>query len=307
LPARNYFATFGLKFKAVREVGRLMGPRLLGVAAVQINFVVNTILATSMIVGSLTSLKYAWAIMSMPQVVIAQSIAIAALPTFSAQVATGKIAEMRGSLAATLRGVILLSLPATAGLIILRQPIIAMLFERGAFTAQSTELVSWALLWYSVGLLGHGVVELLSRAFYALQDTKTPVFISIGAMSLNVILSLSFASLFTSINWYPFGGLALANSLATALEMGALWLIMHRRLNGLRSKHVLAGFLKSLLATLLMSLVLWVWLDFTSTLPVWLVAAGGILIGGLVYGSILLLLRTQEADLVIQFLRKRAR
>ena len=307
LPARKYFATFGLKFKAVREVGRLMGPRLLGVAAVQINFVVNTILATSMIVGSLTSLKYAWAIMSMPQVVIAQSIAIAALPTFSAQVATGKIAEMRGSLAATLRGVILLSLPATAGLIILRQPIIAMLFERGAFTAQSTELVSWALLWYSVGLLGHGVVELLSRAFYALQDTKTPVFISIGAMSLNVILSLSFASLFTSINWYPFGGLALANSLATALEMGALWLIMHRRLNGLRSKHVLAGFLKSLLATLLMSLVLWVWLDFTSTLPVWLVAAGGILIGGLVYGSILLLLRTQEADLVIQFLRKRAR
>ncbi len=195
LPARSYSPTFGLHFAAVREVGRLMGPRLLGVAAVQVNVLVNTILATSMAPGSLSAIRYAWAIMTMPQVVIAQSIAIAALPTFSAQVALGKLVEMRSSLAASLRGVILLSVPASVGLIMLRGPVIAAFFQRGAFTVESTELVSWALLWYTVGLLGHNMVEILSRAFYALHDTKTPVFMSIGSMSLNILFSMGFSIL----------------------------------------------------------------------------------------------------------------
>ena len=192
LPERRYFPNLGLHFPAVHEVGRLMAPRLLGVAAVQINFLVNTILATGQPVGSLTSIKYAWAIMTMPQVVIAQAIAIAALPTFSAQIAHGKTSDMRSSLAATLRGILLLSLPASVGLVLLRVPIISMLFERGEFDAQSTQLVAWALLWYGVGLLGHSIVEILSRAFYALHNTLTPVLVGVAAMSLMSFLALVF-------------------------------------------------------------------------------------------------------------------
>jgi putative peptidoglycan lipid II flippase len=305
LPARKYFVTFGLRLKAVREVGRLMGPRVLGVAAVQINFVVNTILATGMAVGSLTSLKYAWAIMTMPQVVIAQSIAIAALPTFSAQAAAGRLSEMRSSLAVTLRGVIFLSLPATMGLILLRQPIITMFFQRGAFTANSTILVSWALIWYTTGLIGHGGVEILSRAFYALHDTKTPVIIGIAAMSLNVIFSLLFPYLFESVGWLPFGGLALANSLATGLEMSVLWVLMRRRLDGLEGKIVLDGFIKSGLATLLMSLVLWGWLVLTQNQPAWLIVLGGILLGGGTYLTSSVALGTQETKIVTTYLQRK--
>jgi putative peptidoglycan lipid II flippase len=301
LPARKYFATFGLRFQAVREVGRLMGPRLLGVAAVQINFVVNTILATGMMIGSLTALKYAWAIMTMPQVVIAQSIAIAALPTFSAQIATGKLADMRGSLAATLRGVIILSLPATLGLILLREPVIAMLFQRGAFDAHSTELVSWALLWYSIGLLGHGVVEILSRAFYAMHDTKTPVFVGIGAMSLNVVFSLIFAAVFQQIGWLPFGGLAFANTLATALEMFALWLLMRKRLHGLEGREIWDGFAKALVATAVMCLVITGWLIYAEQFPEWLIASGGVLLGAFSYCVVILLLRAKEATIIWNF------
>jgi putative peptidoglycan lipid II flippase len=307
LPARQYFAALGLRFKAVREVGRLMGPRLLGVAAVQINFVINTILATGMTVGSLASIKYAWAVMSMPQVVIAQSIAIAALPTFSAQMARGQLAEMRSSLAATLRGVILLSLPATCGLILLRVPITAFLFQRGAFSAESTEMVAWALLWYSVGLFGHGVVEILSRAFYAMHDTKTPVFVGIGAMSLNVLLSLAFAAIFESIGWMPHGGLALANSLATALEMAVLWVLMQRRLKGLNGKSILDGAIKAAGAALVMSLMIWVWLQITSGQPVWLVAAGGVLLGAAVYGVLVFVFRVQEARMLASYVQRRLR
>ncbi len=305
LPARQFTLTLGLRFPAVREVGRLMGPRLLGVAAVQVNFVINTILATGMAVGSLAALKYAWAIMTMPQVVIAQGIAIAALPTFSAQVALGKISDMRTSLAVTLRGVILLSIPATVGLILLREPLIQMLFQRGVFTADSTRLVSWALLWYTIGLLGHGVVEILSRAFYALHNTKTPVFMSVGAMSLNVVFSLLFSALFARVGWLPFGGLALAISLSTALEMAGLWYLMQRRLVGLDGRTVWTGFYQSALGSLVMGLALWGWLAITSVQPPWFVAIGGSVLGGLIYLAMLFLFRTPEATSAAHYLRRK--
>jgi putative peptidoglycan lipid II flippase len=294
LPARRYFATLGLGFPAVREVARLMGPRLLGVAVVQLNFVVNTILATGQPVGSLSSIKYAWAIMTMPQVVIAQAIAIAALPTFSAQAAQGELGHMRHSLAATLRGVMLLSVPATLGLILLREPIISLAFQRGEFTAQSTKMVAWALLWYTVGLVGHSVVEIVSRAFYALHDTKTPVFIGAVAMSLNLLFSVVFSALFLRLGWMPHGGLALANSLATFLEMIGLLVFMRRRLTGLEGRQILAGSLQAGAASLGMGLVIWVWLGLASSLPVWLTLAGGIALGFGVYALGIWLLKVPE-------------
>jgi putative peptidoglycan lipid II flippase len=303
IPARKYTATLGLRLPAVREVGRLMGPRLLGVAAVQINFVVNTFLATGMAVGSLSAIKYSWAIMTMPQVVIAQSIAIAALPTFSAQVALGELEKMRSSLGGTLRGVILLSLPASFGLIILRLPLITTLFQRGAFTAESTELVAWALIWYTIGLTGHGVVEILSRAFYAMHDTKTPVFVGVAAMSLNILLSLAFAEAFDRVGWYAFGGLALANTVATGLEMIALWAIMTRRLNGLDWNGILEVFLKTGIASIVMGLTLWVWLRATTSMNDWFVLIGGILLGAGIFGLTLIALRLREGKQIADFLR----
>jgi len=160
-----YTPTLGLDLPSVREVARLMGPRLLGVAVVQLNFWVNVRLASQQPEGSVAAIQFAFALMLMPQAAIAQSIAIAALPTFSAQVAQNRLGEMRSSLATSLRGVIFLALPASAGLILLRQPIIALLYQRGEFTSHSTSLVAWALLWYAAGLVGHSVVEILARAF----------------------------------------------------------------------------------------------------------------------------------------------
>ncbi|MCK5429578.1 MAG: murein biosynthesis integral membrane protein MurJ, partial [Anaerolineales bacterium] len=237
----RYTPTLGLKTPSVHEVARLMGPRLLGVAVVQLNFWINIRLASQHPEGSVTGIVIAFALMLMPQAAIAQSIAIAAMPTFSAQYALGKLNEMRHSLASSLRGVLLLSLPASLGLILLRKPLIVLLYQRGEFDSRSTELVAWALLWYAVGLVGHSVVEIVSRAFYALHDTKTPVFVGIAAMSLNVVFSYAFSALFFRIGWLPHGGLALANSLATALEMLGLLYLMRGRLNGIEGKSLLVG------------------------------------------------------------------
>jgi putative peptidoglycan lipid II flippase len=302
LPERHFSLTLGLHMPAVREVARLMGPRLLGVAVVQINAVVNAMLATSPAqpIGSLTAIKYAWAIMTMPQVVIAQAIAIAALPTFSAQFARGELSGMRASLAATLRGVTLLALPATLGLILLRDPVIAVLFQHGEFDAHSTQLVSWALLWYTAGLVGHSVVEIVSRAFYAMHDTKTPVLVGTVAMSLNLLFSILFSAWFARLGWMPHGGLALANSLATALEMVGLLYFMRRRLNGLDGRHLMSGVWPAILATLAMSLALWGWLAALQGRSILLLAVGGILLGGAVYGLGVLGLGVAEAKSLVR-------
>jgi putative peptidoglycan lipid II flippase len=291
----QYFQTLGLKLPAVREVGRLMVPRLLGLAFVQLNFWVNIRLASNLLEGSAIVITVAFTLMLMPQAIIAQSIAIAALPTFSAQYAQNKLSDMRSSLASSLRGIMLLSLPAALGLIILRQPLIELLYQRGEFTTRSTQLVAWALLWFAIGLVGHSVVEIMVRAFYAMHDTKTPVLIGVVAMSLNVVFSVLFIALFTRWDWMPHGGLALANSLATFLEMIGLLYFMRGRLKGLDGRRVLVGFAKAAIATFVMSLVLFAWLNQVISQPVWIILVGGAVIGAGVYGVMVLAMGVEEA------------
>ncbi len=294
-----------LENPSVREVFRLMAPRVLGVAVVQLNFWVNTWLASQMASGSVTGLQYGFSLMLMAQAAIAQSVAIAAMPTFSAQFALGKLEEMRISLSASLRGVIFLALPASVGLMILREPIVSLLYQRGQFDARMTALVSWALMWYAAGMVGHSIMEVLTRAFYAQHDTRTPVAIGAMAMGLNVVFSFAFSSLFARLGWMPHGGLALANSLATALEATALFVTMRKRLDGIHGTHLLRGLALALSGTLTMSAVLLGIVRLFSGQSAWLLAPGGILAGGLTYALTLAALRVPEGQALLAALRRR--
>ncbi len=301
----NYAPTFGLTMPDVRQVALLMLPRVFGVAVVQLNFWVNTHLASQMNEGSVTGITWGLTMMLMPQAIIAQSVAMAALPTLSAQYTLNKMADLRNSLATSLRGILLLAIPASLGLILLRQPITALMLQYGRFTEESTQLISWALLWYAAGLVGHCVVEILARAFYAMHDTKTPVLVGAVAMGLNVIFSLVFISLFKRWGWMPHGGLALANSLATALEGGTLWVFMRRRLGGLEGTQVLKGTGQAVLAAFAMVLVLLGWLGLTQERQAWLVGGGGVLLGGLAYGLVVLALKVPEVRAALSLIRRR--
>jgi putative peptidoglycan lipid II flippase len=301
----SYTPTLGKGDPNVREVGRLMLPRLLGVAFVQLNFWVNVWLASLLPRGSVTGVTVAFALMLMPQAAIAQSIAIAALPTMAAQFTQGRLADLRASLAASLRGVLLLAIPASLGLILLRVPLVTLLYQRGEFTERSTALVAWALLWYAAGLVGHSVVEVLARAFYAMHDTKTPVLVGVAAMSLNVVFSVAFTALFVRLDWAPHGGLALANTLATALEMiGLLW-IMRRRLAGLQGRSLLQAAGQGGLATAALGLALYGWLAVSGSQPAWLVVLGGLAIGAGVYGTVILATGVPEGRRVLAALRRK--
>ena len=297
LPDRQYLPTLGLGFPAVREVLLLMGPRLVGVGVVQLNFWINTLVASHQ-AGSIAFITYAFVIMIMPQAAIAQSIAIASLPTFSAQVARGQPGEMRASLAAALRAILLLSIPASVGLILLRVPVIALIY---GFESASTHMVAWALLWYAAGLVGHCLVEIASRAFFALHDTRTPVTVTTTAMLANVALSLLLWNGFARLDLPPHGGLALANSLSTAMEGIALLFLMRRRLGGLEIPSLLRAAGLSALASAAMGLALWGWLLLLPGRPAWLLALGGIALGGLLYALLLIALGVSEARQVLHW------
>lgn len=315
----RYQPVLDVRQPLVREVGALMLPRLFGAAIVQLNFWVNTLLCSFQVgglqgttfihkllglwlqrlqypfpEGSLNGLTYAFQLMLMPQAAIAQSIAIASMPTLSAQAALNKMDEFRTSLASSLRGMLLLAIPASMGLMILRRPIVALLYQRGEFNAQSTDLVAWPLLWFAAGLVGHSVVELLSRAFYAMHDTRTPVAVGAIAMSLNVVFSLAFSILFTWIGWMPHGGLALANSLATALEMAGLLILLRKRLSRLEGTRILQMTWQSLLAGAVMAIFLLGWLAVTQSQPFWVQVLGGVSIGGGLYLLSIWLLKVPE-------------
>ncbi len=290
----------------VREVLRLMAPRVLGLAAVHLNFLVNTNIASRLGEGAVSALNYAWLLMLLPQGVFAQAVATAAFPTFAEQAARGEQASMRHTLATTLRMVFFVTVPAAVGLLVLRRPLVALLFERGAFQAASTDAVAWALAFYALGLVGHAGVEIIVRAFYALHDTWTPVWVGGLAMSLNVVLSLTLPGVFAGMGLPAHGGLALANSVATLLEMGGLMALLRPRLGGLEGRALGASVARSGLAAGAMGLLLVLWQRALPGASGAVVGAGGILLGAGAYLLGAMLMGMDEIHFSLRRLRRRS-
>ncbi len=302
----RYTPSLTIRDPGVHEVARLMGPRVLGLLFVQMHFLVNTILASGLGEGSLSALNYAWLIMLLPQGVFAQAVATAAFPTFSAQVAGGQRTQMRSTFSAILRTVLFLTLPATVGLVVMGVPIVAVLLERGEFTATSTQMVNYALQFYALGLVAHGVVEITVRAFYALHDTMTPVVVGIAAMIGNILLSIWW------VRFLSYGGLALANSTATTIEMIALLWLLAWRLRGIEGQRLFNAVLRNGGAALLMGVALWVWtqgiapnLAVSDAVRGWItVLAGGVFAIG-IYLLAAFGLRSRELHPALQLVLRR--
>jgi putative peptidoglycan lipid II flippase len=282
----------------VSEVIRLMGPRALGLFFVQMHFLVNTILASGLSAGSLAALNYGWLLMLLPQGIFAQSLATAVFPTLAALAAAGQLGELRHTFSRTLRLTCFLTIPSAVGLIVLSRPLVGIVLERGAFDPDSTARVAYALQLYALGLVGHAALEIVVRAFYALHDTWTPVQVGVAAMGLNVGLSVLW------VRSLGYGGLALANSLATTLEVLTLLWLLHRRLNGFEERRIIGAVARQALAAALMAGVLWLWLMLGPT-NLWLSGLGGLVIGVGIYGGAALLLRSEELQPALALISRR--
>lgn len=226
----RWHPTLALRSAGLHEIARLIGPRVLTLGVVRVNFLVMTNLASRLGPGSVSALNYGWLVMQLPESLIGTAIAIAAFPTLSALAAQGDRVGLQATLSATLRAILALTIPGAIGLVVLGRPLIQVMFERGAFGPESTEAVYWALRFYALGLVGHSALEVVSRAFYAQHDTKTPFLVAAGAMLAHLGLSL------VLMGPLAHGGLALANSLAVTLEVTGLWWIARRRAKGQGSR-----------------------------------------------------------------------
>jgi putative peptidoglycan lipid II flippase len=267
---------------------------------VRINKLVTSYLASGMGQGAVSALSDGWAIMVLPQAVIGQAIGTVLFPAISAHAATGERTQFASALARALNVVITLSLPAAVGLWLVGQPIIGLLFQRGQFTSAQTQQVAWALGWFATGLLAHAALELITRAFFALKDSRTPALFSVACTALNIPLSIGLAAWFGSMGWLPFGGLALALSIATALETLALFALLARRTPHLPVRSIVLELGKSVLASALMALGLWVWLTIRGEGAFWLVLGIGLAAG--VYFEAMHLLKSDAAGYVMALL-----
>ena len=279
----------------VRQVLRLMAPRVLGLSFSEVNKFIILFLTGTMALGTLPALNAAFRILIMPQGILGQALGIAAFPTLAALAARGAKHEMRGILSDSLRLVLFLGLPATVLLALLAEPYVAILFQRGLFDAEATALVSAALRFYAAGLIALTALEVVARAFYALSDTLTPVLA--GGLQILVMWGLSLwfrDTVFPAFGWLTLGGLALGFSLSNILEVGVLLWLLRRKLGTLDGRALLSGAGRMSVAALVMGATVLAVLRQVPPDAVWSRALAGTALGGAAYLVVSWVLRVEE-------------
>ncbi|MDI6725417.1 MAG: murein biosynthesis integral membrane protein MurJ [Smithellaceae bacterium] len=217
-------ADFNFRHPGLKRIGLLMLPALFGGAVYQINILVGTILASLLPSGSVSYLYYADRLVELPLGVFGIAVGTAALPSFSRLVSRGEAEEFKETIAFSLRLILFVTIPASLALLVLGEPIISVLFQRGAFVLNDTLRTNEALIAYTLGLWAFSAIRIVVSAFHALQDMRTPMRAAVAALLVNVILSL--------ILMFPLkhAGLALATSIASAVNVIMLYVILRRRI-----------------------------------------------------------------------------
>jgi putative peptidoglycan lipid II flippase len=223
----------------LREVGRLMLPRAFGAGITQINLVVDSQFAASLAAGSVSFLYYAVRVEELTLGVFAVSLSTVVLPALSRAAANGDAAGVRDTLGTAIRLLLFVTLPATAGLVVLRVPIIHVLFERGRFGPEDTLFTASALAFYALGLLPYAAVSVLATAFYAHRDTRTPVIVA--ALTFGIHIALNFAL----SGPLRHNGIALSTALSALIDAGLLLWLLQRRVGRLLTGEVLRTALRS--------------------------------------------------------------
>lgn len=301
----RYQLSAGWRAAGVRRVMILMAPRVIGLSFSQLNRFIMPILTRSLVIGSLPALQKGLQVTLMPYTILGQAVGTAAFPTLSALAAEEDWVGMRRLLGNTFRLILFLGLPITAGLMLLRRPLVVVLFERGAFDAADTELVAWGLLFYPLALIALAVLEIVSRAFYALEDTVTPVIASMLQLPLMAVSGGVLAYLvFPRLGWLPLGGLALGFSLSNWLEVVLLLLLLQQRIGPIVGRDLLVGTWRIGGATAVMSGCVWGFMHLGPPSPLWQLLGGGVL-GAAVYFGAAALLQVEEMARLWRMARRR--
>ncbi|HXG92214.1 MAG TPA: murein biosynthesis integral membrane protein MurJ [Blastocatellia bacterium] len=234
----------------VRRILNLMGPAVIGGAAVQVNVFINSNFASSIPGnGPVSWLNYAFRLMQFPIGVFGVAIATATLPSISRNAALREVNDFRHTLASSIRLAFLLTIPSAVGLAVLGRPIIALIYERGDFTSFDTTHTAAALAYYAIGLAGYSAIKILAPAFYALGDARKPMMISLLSIVTNFAMNWMLVAVLQE------RGLALSTSVVALLNFALLYFMMQRRIHGLEGRKTAATVLKILVASAVMGAV----------------------------------------------------
>jgi putative peptidoglycan lipid II flippase len=251
----RYRPDFTFADEGIRQVLRLMGPAVIGAAAVQVNVVVNSNFASQImsdagevINGPVSWLGYAFRFMQLPLGLFGVALASATLPSISQSAGAGRIAEFRETLSRSLGLVFLLTIPSAVGLIVLSRSIVGVLFQGGEFTAHDTEQTAIALSYYCIGLAAYAAIKVLTPAYYALNALRVPVAASVLSIAINYTLNWVFVRV---LGW-GHGGLAFSTSAVAIFNFLLLFWFMRRKIQGVYGNRLLFGVTKIIVASALM-------------------------------------------------------
>ena len=314
----RFSLAFNFRDEGVRKVARLMAPAIIGTGAIQIKVLVDTIVASG-IDGGASWLSYAFRLMQFPIGVFGVAIGTAAIPTLSRLASEGNTEKFRSTLSGAIKLVFLLAVPSACGLVVLGQPIISLIYQRGEFDAFDTNMTAWALGGYSIGLAGYAAIKVLSPAFYAIDDAKTPMYVSIASIAIHFVSSFGLMQLLSTVgvsperpNGYGHVGVALATSIVALGNFLALALLMRRRIGRLNGRDIVTSFVKIIVASAAMSVAAYSGYYYLTNyfaekhLTVRLIEAFvPIALGGIAFVITAKLLRVSELEQIFGMLRRK--
>lgn len=294
----RFWPALSLHLRGVREIIRLMGPRIVTLGAVQVADLFIIRLASALPSGSTSAYFYGYSLMQLPETLFGTAIALVVFPTMAEMFNAGDIEGLKRTAANTLGIIWTLTIPAAAAIVLLGRQAIGVLLEGGAFGADSTLLVYGVLLAFSVRIVSEATLEVVARLFYAQHNTRTPMFVYLGWLVVNVGLAYWWAG--------PFGvaGLAMASTVAFTALSAVLFLLNRRALDGLAGRRLGISAGRALAATAGMSLVVWGIGRVIDGRFLFLVSGG--VVGFLVYVGLNLLLGGQELAQLWQMIRSRS-
>lgn len=296
----KYKAIFDLKDKHIINMALIVMPLILSVSVNQINVLVDRTIASQLAVGGISALNFANRLNGFVQGIFVLSIATVLYPTISKMAAEENRIGLKKTLSKAITGINLLVIPATIGSMVFATPIVSILFGRGAFDSQAISMTSSALLFYSIGMAGFGLRDILSRAFFSMQDTKTPMVNGAIGVVLNIILNIILS------RYLGIGGLALATSIAAIFTTVLLFINLRRKIGPFGMKHVSISFLKILVASLVMGLLAKLSFDYlTATLSQNLSLIIAIGVGAISYFVIVYFMKIEDVDVIVNAVKKK--
>ncbi|MFB6801742.1 murein biosynthesis integral membrane protein MurJ [Peribacillus butanolivorans] len=294
----SYKLILDFKDEHIKNLAYISLPLIIGVSINQINILVDRTIASQIAIGGVSALNYANRLNLFVQGIFVLSIATAMFPLISKMAVENNMKGFKKTLVESISGINLLVMPATVGFMVLAEPIVRLLFGRGAFDDQAVLMTSNALFFFSVGMIGFGLREVLSRAFYSLQDTKTPMINAAIAVILNIILN------FILSKFLGIGGLALATSISGIFCTMLLMINLRNKIGPYGMKGIIIAFLKIFIASIIMGVIV----KITYSILLNYINANlsliiSISIGGGVYFAMLLFMKIKEVDSIFNAIK----